>query len=61
MGWTTASGWMSRTRAATASALGSPIVEVRASSWRLILERATVSLSTSVSSPIPDRARHSAA
>ena len=42
-------------------AVGIPTVEVRASSWRFRLERATVSLSTSVNSPMPERARHSAA
>ena len=41
--------------------MGSPTVEVSASSWRFRLDSATVSLSTSVSSPIPARARHSAA
>ena len=35
-------------------------VEVVASSWRLILVTDTVSLSTRVSSPMPERARHSA-
>ena len=48
-------------RAAMASTLYCPSVERSATSWRLRLEGATVSLSTSVSAPTPLRARTSAA
>ena len=61
IGYTTVSGSMSRTRAAATSALYCPTVEVRAHSWRLMLDTDTVSWSTSVNVPTPLRARHSAA